>query len=169
MSSSTLPKRLASDGTAAAIRDAVTSVAEQSFFALVDACGDPVEEPRPPFWFFSIVRFDDGRTTGSLLCWLPPDLALTLYDSFSGREPSQPAPLPHQMNDLVGEFTNMVCGDWLCRSSSRRAFQLSPPIVVRAPRPQGEAPQRVWVRINDRPLAVEWDITSTSDVFQDGR
>ena len=169
MSSSTLPQRPASDGTPAAIRDAVAAVAEQSFFALVDSCDDPVDEPRPPFWLFSIVRFDNGHTTGSLLCWLPPDLAQTLYASFCGSEPSEPAPAAHQINDLIGEFTNMVCGDWLCRSSSRRAFQLSPPIVVRAPRPQGSAPKRVWIKVNGRPLAIEWDITSSSSVFQDGR
>jgi len=163
------PKRPASNGTGAAIRDAVTAVAEQSFFALVEACDDPVHEPRPPFWLFSIVRFDNGETTGSLMCWLPPDLAHTLYDSFSGREPSEPAPASHQINDLMGEFSNMVCGDWLCRSSNHRAFQLSPPIVVRAPRPEGNVPQRVWVRVNDRPLAVEWDITSTADLLQNGR
>ena len=169
MSSSTLHTPRASDGTGAAIREAVTAVAGESFFALVGDCDDPAAEPRPPLWLFSVVRFDNGSTTGSLLCWLPPALAQALFDSFSGRDPSEPPPAAHQINDLVGEFSNMVCGDWLCRSRGRRAFQLSPPIVVRAPRPEGQARQRIWVTVNEHPLAVEWDITSSSDVCEAAR
>ena len=169
MSSFMPPPRPAPDGNGAAIRDAVTAVAEQSFFALVDRCDGLAAEPRPPHWLFAIVRFDDGQTAGSLLCWLPPDLALALFDAFSGRDPAEPVPGAHQIDDLVGEFSNMVCGDWLCRSRGRRAFHLSPPIVVRAPRPAGPAPQRLWVKINDRPLAIEWDIALSARPARIGR
>ena len=156
MSLPTLPKPPAPD---APIRAAVTAVAEQSFFALVDDCDDPSAGPAPAPWLVSIIRFDDGIASGSLACWLPPELAQTLFDSFSGRDPSEAEPAPHQIADLVGEFSNMVCGDWLGRCRGHRAFQLSSPIVVHAPRPDAVAPQRMWVKVNDRPLAIDWDVT----------
>ena len=168
MSSSTLRTPPVLDANGAAIRDAVSAVAGQSFFAMVEDAVHPAAAASRPLWLFSVVRFDNGQTTGSLVCWLSPVLAQALFDSFSGRDPSAPPPAAHQINDLTGEFLNMVCGDWLCRSRGR-AFQLSPPIVVRAPRPDGHAPRRLWFKVNDHPLALEWEITSSSDVFQDGR
>ena len=157
MSSHTRPKMSAFDG--APIRDAVSAVAERSFFAIVDGCDDP-GVTTAPFWLFAFVRFDDGRTSGSLACWLPPELAQMLFDSFSGRDPAGPTPPAHHVDDLVGEFSNMVCGDWLSRCHGQWAFQLSPPIVVRAPRPDLRSSRRLWVKVNDRPLAIDWDFTA---------
>ncbi|HEX6161972.1 MAG TPA: chemotaxis protein CheX [Vicinamibacterales bacterium] len=168
MSSSTLRTPPVLDANGAAIRDAVSAVAGQSFFAMVEDAVHPAAAASRPLWLFSVVRFDNGDTTGSLVCWLPPGLAHALFDSFSGRDPSEPPPAAHLINDLVGEFLNMVCGDWLCRSRGR-AFQLSPPIVVRAPQPEGAGRQRLWVKVNDHPIAFEWEITSASGVLQDGR
>lgn len=160
MSSHTPLKPHAPDGAGVPIRAAVAAVAEQSFFALVDGCDDPDGQSEPSgAWLASTVRFRDGVIVGSVSCWLSPELAQVLFDSFSGRDPKEPAPPAHQVYDLVGEFSNMVCGDWLARIAAHRAFHLSPPTVICAPRPAAVATRRVWVKVNDRPLAVDWDLT----------
>lgn len=163
MSSHTQPKPLASDGGAPPIRAAVAAVAEQSFFAMVDGCEVSDAEAAADAWLVAMVRFDDGHTSGSLACWVPPDLAQALFDSFSGRDPSDPLPPAHQVYDLIGEFSNMVCGDWLSRSIGQRsAFELSQPIVVQAPKPMSHDPsRRLWVKVNDRPLAVDWYVNQS--------
>ena len=163
MSSHTQLKPLAPDGAAAPIRAAVTTVAEQCFFAMVDGCDEKTLEKSPPnAWLVAMIRFDDGHTSGSLACWVPPDLALTMFDSFCGREPGQPLPPAHQIYDLVGEFSNMVCGDWLSRSiGHRQSFELSQPIVVQAPRPANNMSRRLWVKVNERPLAVDWYVNQS--------
>ena len=165
-----LPTQLkphASEAAGMPIRAAVTAVAEQSFFALVDDCENPAAEESADRWLLSVVRFDDGHSSGSLACWFPPDLAQTLFDSFSGREPSDPAP-PDQIEDLVGEFSNMVCGDWLSRFLGQRAFYLSPPRVTRTLRPEASGTHRVWMKVNDRPLAIDWDMTQAARALPNG-
>jgi CheY-specific phosphatase CheX len=158
MSLPTLPKPPAPD-IGEPIRAAVTAVAERSFYAFVDGCDDPAgDASASTLWLASIVRFNGAGASGTMACWLPPELALTLFDSFSGRAPEDTPPLPEQVDDLVGEFSNMVCGDWLTRYASEHAFQLSPPLVVRAPRPDAAAPRRLWMKVNDCALAVDWDI-----------
>ena len=156
-SSLTLPMPPASDA-AGWIADAVSAVAEQSFFALVDMSGPPRLDESGDRWLMSTVRFDDGVVTGSLACWMPTALAHVLYDAFSGRDPAEAAPPADQVDDLVGEFSNMVCGDWLSRMVGQRAFHLSPPHVVRVGRPTPQTARRRWLNVNDQPLAVDWDI-----------
>ena len=161
MSSHTPPTPPAPEG-ATPVRAAVAAVAEQSFFAMVDGCDGPDVASPEHAWLVAMIRFDDGHTSGSLACWVPPDLAQTLFDAFSGRDPSAPLPPAHQVYDLMGEFSNMVCGDWLSRSIGHRSsFELSPPIVVQAPRPSGDPSRRLWVRVNDRPLAVDWYVNKS--------
>jgi hypothetical protein len=149
------------------IRAAVSSVAEQCFYAMVDTCADPVGDAQPSSpWLASTVRFRDGLIVGSVTCWLPPELAQVLFDSFSGRDPQEPSPPAHQIYDLIGEFANMVCGDWLVRIAVHRAFHLSPPTVVCAPRPAAAGTRRVWVKVNDRPMAIDWDLTPAEAFVQ---
>jgi hypothetical protein len=150
------------------IRAAVAAVAEQSFFAAVDGCDAPDVNTSAPAWLVAMIRFDDGHTSGSLACWVPPDLAQALFDSFSGRDPSEPLPPAHQIYDLVGEFSNMVCGDWLSRSiGERSSFELSQPIVVQAPRPGNNMQRRLWVKVNDRPLAVDWYVNKSFSLLHE--
>jgi len=166
MSSHTRPTPPASDGSGVPIRAALVAVAEQSFFALVDSCDSPAESTASSSWLASTVRFVDGVMVGSVTCWFSPELAQVLFDSFSGRDPKEPAPPAHQVYDLVGEFSNMVCGDWLARIAAHRSFHLSPPTVVCAPRPAASGTRRVWVKVNDRPLAIDWDLTPSEHVVQ---
>jgi hypothetical protein len=140
------------------IPDAVGTVAERSFFAFVDVGDDPGGYDSVPEWVVATVRFDDGPVSGSLACWLPRDLALLLFDAFSGRDPASALPPRHELDDLVGEFSNMVCGTWLTRCASHRAFRLSPPEVLRVREPADDAGRRQWLSVNDRPLAIDWDV-----------
>lgn len=148
---------------AGAIAAAVGTVAERSFYACVDDCDDPDIDGRGMEWLVATVRFDDGPVSGSLACSLPSDLAQLLFDAFSGRDPASPLPRRDQLDDLVGEFSNMVCGTWLSRCCGRRCFRLRPPVVDRVWRPADERGCRRWVAINNRPLAIDWQVERGAD------
>ena len=141
-----------------AIAVAVSTVAERSFFACVDRCEEPDLDEIEAEWLVATIRFDDGPVCGSLACSLPSDLALRLFDAFSGRHPSTPPPPRHQLDDLVGEFSNMVCGAWLTRCDTHRVFRLSPPVVSRVQRPDDDSARREWLTVNNRPVAIDWEL-----------
>src|SRR5262245_37640967 len=131
MCSRTLPE-LIGPGTPDAILTAVQTVAERSFFALVEPCDERGFDERAAAvtrWLAATVRFEEGPVVGSMSCLLPEDLAYALFDAFSGRDPSDPAPARDQVLDLAGEFSNMACGAWLSRSATDWTFRLSPPVV----------------------------------------
>src|SRR5262245_51336557 len=141
-----------------AIAEAIEAVAEKSFFAAVDRCPEKVLVALAvsvPHWLVATVRFEDGPVKGSMSCLLPSDLAYTLFDGFSGRDPSDPTPGDRQLYELVGEFTNMVCGVWLSRCATDRAFRLGPPLVARIGEPAPSAPGRWWIGIASRPVAID--------------
>ena len=152
-----------------AIAVAVSTVAERSFFACVDRCDSPDLDDIEGEWLVATVRFDDGPVRGSLACSLPTDLAQSLFDAFSGRDPGTPLPPRDQVDDLVGEFSNMVCGTWLTRCDAHRVFRLSPPIVDRVAQPAGESGRRrEWVVVNNRPVAVDWEVAKAPDAERAG-
>jgi hypothetical protein len=155
MSSPTLQQLLAFEAEGGHIVAAVGTVAERSFFAFVDECDDPGDNGDGREWLVATVSFDDGPVSGSLVCSLPGDLALVLFDAFSGRDPVTPLPPRHEVDDLIGEFSNMVCGTLLTRATDR-AFRLSPPVVDRVQRPGDVQGRRRWVSVNDRPIAIDW-------------
>jgi len=146
-----------------AIAVAVSTVAERSFFACVDRCDQPDLDEIEAEWLVATVHFHDGPVHGSLACLLPTDLALWLFDAFSGRDPVTPMPRPDQLDDLVGEFANMVCGAWLTRCDTHRVFRLSPPSVSRVRRPAVETGHREWVIVNNRPVAIDWEVAQAPD------
>ncbi|HUQ88837.1 MAG TPA: chemotaxis protein CheX [Vicinamibacterales bacterium] len=143
-----------------AIAGAVSSVAERCFFASVDRCDRPDLDDFETEWLVASIRFEDGPVCGSLACSLPADLSLRLFDAFSGRDPAMPLPPRHQVDDVIGEFSNMVCGAWLSRCDTHRVFRLGQPVVTRVSRPdQGES-RREWLAVNNRPVAIDWDIAT---------
>jgi len=159
MSSPTLPQLSEFErAVGGAIAGAVSTVAERSFFACVDRCDPPDLDEFETEWLVATIRFDDGPVCGSLACWLPTDVALRLFDAFSGRHPAAPLPPRHQLDDLVGEFSNMVCGAWLTRCDTHRVFRLGQPVVDRASRPDDDESHREWLAVNNRPVAIDWDI-----------
>jgi hypothetical protein len=151
-------QNLCGSETSAAVTAAIATVAERSFFAFVDRCDQPLlaaAATSSAAWLTATIRFDDGPITGSMACTVPEDLARSLFDAFSGRDPSEPLPSWNQLVDLVGEFSNIVCGTWLTRCAGDRAFRLSPPLVVRITQPAADAGGRIWLAVNNRPLAVD--------------
>src|SRR5580765_6925916 len=116
--------KLTDPEAASAMFDAVRTVAEQSFFAVAEPADDRsfgVADARGPRWLVATVGFDQGTLAGSVTCTLPEKLANGLFDAFTGRDPGEAAPVATLVHDLVGEFSNMVCGAWraICGSSRR--------------------------------------------------
>ena len=78
-----------------------------------------------------------------------------LFDAFTGRDPGEPAPIAALIHDLVGEFSNMVCGAWLTRVESGLTFTLSHPSVEPALTPAEAGDLRLVAAIDDLPVAVD--------------
>jgi len=136
------------------IRDALVEVAESSFFAYVDVC-DPERfrelAARTDKWIQATVLFD-GTFDGAVMIVLSDGLARELFNAFIGAEPGLVA-LDGPLFDLVGEFSNMVCGSWLTRTCQRRRFDLRHPEVSRI-RPEQVTPDVadcLLLAINDQP------------------
>jgi chemotaxis phosphatase CheX-like protein len=152
-----LPK-LTDSGAASAMFDAVRTVAEQSFFAVAEPSDDRsfgVAAVQVPRWLVATVGFEQGTLAGTVSCTLPEHLASGLFDAFTGRDPGDPAPTAALIHDLVGEFSNMVCGAWLTRVESGRTFTLSHPSVEPAIKPAAAGDLRLVAAIDDLPVAVD--------------
>jgi chemotaxis protein CheY-P-specific phosphatase CheC len=152
-----LPKLIDPESTAAMFA-ALRRVAEESFFAVAELRDDAsftALAATVPRWLIATVRFEEGPLVGSMSCALPVDLAHALFDAFTGRDPADPAPAIDQVQDLVGEFSNMVCGVWLTQVASRQMFTLSHPVVESAPAIGEPGGLRLLVAIDDLPVAVD--------------
>jgi hypothetical protein len=159
MCSKKLQELLGTDA-AGVMADAVTAVAANSFFAVVERCDDrrfaDLSQGVDSWWHVS-VQFTEADECGAVSCTLPDDLAHALFDAFTGRDPLDAPPDPADFVDLLGEFSNMVGGTWLTRLANHQTFSLSSPKVQRtaAGAPAGAADARVLLLVNDRPLVVE--------------
>ena len=156
MCSAKLPDLFSPDVTAQVV-GAIASVAERSFFADVQTCDRArfEEQAGTGAWLVATVHFREGACAGMLSCTVPNDLARTLLDAFTGRDPRDPDPDREALFDLVGELSNMICGTWLTRMATAQAFTLSRPVVqVVSGRPSISAPDATLVAVNDLPLAV---------------
>jgi CheY-specific phosphatase CheX len=152
-----LPK-LTDPEAASAMFEAVRAVAEQSFFAVAEPSDERsfgVAAVQVPRWLVATVGFEQGPIAGSVSCTLPERLANGLFDAFTGRDPGEPAPAATMIHDLVGEFSNMVCGAWLTRVEGGRTFTLSHPAVEPVTRPAAAGDLRLVAAIDDLPVAVD--------------
>jgi hypothetical protein len=155
------PQNLFGPDAADAVVGAIAAVAERSFFAAVEPCDrqrfDELAASAGA-WLIARVHFREGDLAGILSCTLPHDLARSLLDAFTGRDPRDPEPDSDALFDLVGELSNMICGTWLTRTATDQTFTLSRPIVEAAPaRPQVTKPGNraaALIAVNDLPLAV---------------
>jgi len=150
--------KLTDPEAASAMFDAVRTVAEQSFFAVAEPADDRsfgVAASQVPRWLVATVGFEQGTLAGSVTCTLPEKLANGLFDAFTGRDPGEAAPIATLVHDLVGEFSNMVCGAWLTRVESSRTFTLSHPSVEPAVKPAAAGDLRLVAAIDDLPVAVD--------------
>jgi hypothetical protein len=126
MSSANWPMESPADRQA--LERALTVVAEESFFAMVD----PTPDTLPPVEGEVLAACVDfsGSFTGTLCCGLSRALARQLTAAFSGAMPDDVAINGPEVTDLAGEFANMVCGRWLTDVAPRSLFTLARPMVV---------------------------------------
>jgi CheY-specific phosphatase CheX len=123
MSSTNLPTALPTDPNA--LDRALAMVAEESFFAMVD----PVMSAVPAIegsMLSARVTFT-GSFSGTLTCRMSRSLAEELIAAFTGEEAPFDATA---VNDLAGEFANMVCGRWLTDVAPSSLFHLEHPVVA---------------------------------------
>jgi hypothetical protein len=160
MCSLKLPDSLREPGGEDAVFTAIADVAERSFFAMVDPCDESRFAEMAldhPEWLAATVRFDESSCAGAVTVRVPLSLAERLFDAFSGRDASEPAPPADDVRDLVGEFANMICGSWLTHAANHRTFALSKPVVTVRSGADGarEAQIGVLVAIDDVPCSVD--------------
>ena len=100
-------------------------VAEESFFAMVDPV--PADMPAAKGPLLSARVTFAGSSSGALTCRMPRALAQELTAAFTGED----APSDDELvNDLAGEFANMVCGRWLTDVAPQSLFRLEHPVVL---------------------------------------
>ncbi len=158
MSSPKWPEALGPDAERLLL-EAAGAVAEQSFFAVVEPCNArrfAEIEKGVTRWLVASIHFEDVGCAGELRCTVSEDLAVGLFDAFTGREPLGP-PRAAELLDLLGEFANMICGSWLTRRPRGSGFRLSTPAVKwtddgARPAPEGA---HLLLAVNDLPLALE--------------
>ena len=143
MSSTNLPATWATDRQA--LDRALAVVAERSFFAVVEPV--PGVVPAVAGAIVSACVTFEGSFSGSLTCRMPRVLAHELTAAFIGEEPSG----GEAVDDLAGEFANMVCGRWLTDVAPQSLFRLDHPVVVPASAPS-RAPSGL---LNGQPIWVE--------------
>jgi hypothetical protein len=83
---------------------------------------------------------------------MPRALAHELTAAFSGATPDELAVADPAVDDLAGEFANMVCGRWLTDVAPQLLFSLAHPSVEPATPRAGQAPTGL---LNGQPIWVE--------------
>jgi hypothetical protein len=143
MSSTNLRAALPTDRDA--LDRALAVVAEESFFAMVDPVAHEVPLVDGPMLNASVAF--SGTFSGTLSCRMPRDLAKELTTAFTGEETQD----GEAVDDLAGEFANMVCGRWLTDVAPQSLFQLDHPVVVPVSAPSS-APSGL---LNGQPIWIE--------------
>ena len=139
----------------APIEQAVTNVAERSFFAFAEAA-DPsaaaaLAAPGAPA-LTSVVRFT-GPSRGEMRVTMPATLARELAQQFSGDPTLEFSEA--DLIDMAGEFANMVTGAWLTATDAASTFDLTAPAVTRDSVPP---PVALMMQINGQPVGLSWRV-----------
>jgi len=137
------------------IKQAVTNVAERSFFAFAETvaaatAADLVANGAPAL--MSEVRFS-GPYRGDVRVTMPVALARELAQQFSG-DPSLEFS-EADLADMAGEFANMVTGAWLTAADASSMFDLTAPEVSRVPAAPSVA---LMMQINGQPVGLSWRV-----------
>jgi hypothetical protein len=143
---------ISADSARAALENALTRVAEDCFYAMVE----PIAEDWRDQWSGAVdwvqakVTFH-GAGDGAVICRMPRALARELSAAFLGMDEDDIQGTV-VINDLTGELTNMVCGCWLTRAFPSQLFQLEPPAIAFA----SEPPSGDWliIALNGSPLGI---------------
>ena len=134
-----------------ALDRALAMVAEQRFFTLIDAA--PRDVPAPDGHLLTARVTFAGGFAGVLSCTMPRALAHELAAACSGASPDEIAVADPAVDDLAGEFVNMVCGRWLADVAPRQLFSLARPSVEPVVAPAAGAPrglfkgQPIWIEL----------------------
>lgn len=139
----------------AAIVQAVSNVAERSFFAFAepaDAASAADLAPAGTPALSAAVRFA-GPCSGEMRVTMPVALTRELAELFSG-DPDF-AFSDADLIDMAGEFGNMVTGAWLTAADATSTFDLAAPVVtsIEAPPPVG-----LMMQINGQPVGLSWSL-----------
>jgi len=132
-----------------ALERALTLVAEESFFTMVDPASDV--SLKEGSCIAACVDFS-GPFTGRLCCRMTRRLAHELTSAFTGAKPEEVAADGPEVADLAGEFANMVCGRWLTEVAPRALFTIARPTVDPAPWPEARpmamlSEQPIWIDV----------------------
>ena len=103
-----------------ALDRALAMVAEESFFAMVDPVPAMCRRSSGPLLNARVTLRRIGFP-GALSCRMPRALAQELTAAFTGEEVR---PMEPVVDDLAGEFANMVCGRWLTDVAPQSLFWL---------------------------------------------
>ena len=108
----------------AALAESVQEVLEKMFF--VDLADSPPGET-PAGGIAAELNFD-GNPPGSFRLVLDQAAARSAAADFLGEDPAELS--DEQMNEVVCELSNMICGSVLSRIESTATFRLSKPAIV---------------------------------------
>jgi CheY-specific phosphatase CheX len=139
----------------ASIEQAVTNVAERSFFAFAETvaastAADLIANGAPALT--SEVRFS-GPFCGEMRVTMPVALARDLAQQFSG-DPSFEFS-DADLADMAGEFANMVTGAWLTAADASSMFDLAAPEVTCVHTAPAVA---LMMQINGQPVGLHWHV-----------
>ena len=138
--------------------DAATRVCETSFFAFVEPASSELlaSAAGESRWYHTSVNYA-GPSHGRVSLALPEDLAREIFAAFLGFADSSAANQA-EVEDVVGEFANMVCGAWLTSLGGDSCFSLTHPDVSPGGLPVLEE-NTIVLAVNDRPLVIRAELT----------
>ena len=133
--------------------EAASLVCETSFFAFAELAEPDMvmAVAGEAAWYHSEVSFD-GLSKGRLHVSLPEGLARDLFAAFLGFADSSAAN-EAETEDVIGEFTNMVCGSWLTTLGCETCFTLAHPKVRLGGLPAPEE-DTIVLSVNGRPTVL---------------
>ncbi|MCC7416232.1 MAG: chemotaxis protein CheX [Acidobacteria bacterium] len=136
--------------------NAVSTVCERSFFALVEPPGPRQRQAVAGGnrWYEATVAFD-GPLAGRFCIVLPPDLAHELFAAFLGCDEAQPAG-ESALHDVLGELANMACGRWLTLIDGAACFTLAHPSVRSVD--EANMAGATLLAVNEQPLIVSLEV-----------
>jgi hypothetical protein len=144
-----------------ALLAAAVDVAENSLFALADACDAATfadaalaSADGGDAWLSAAVDFN-GPMSGRVEVTLPEPLARHLAAAFAGLDTPEDIG-DGELVDFSGELANMVCGTWLTRACRHETFSLEPPQVRRGQPDPAAAANAVsrYLSIDETPVRV---------------
>ncbi len=116
-----------SESLRASAIDVTSHILETMFFVTLEPWtgrGGEDSPSAPASWLEGRIRFV-GPRTGEVRLYVPLELAQAMAANFLGLE--EGIPTDAQARDVVGELTNMICGNLLSRLDRKVIYNLSVP------------------------------------------